>query len=171
LFSMDYWEAFFDNKDELQRARDYQLERVITIFPWIAIIDKFQHWIYENPSHSQERRTQVWMEIMNEFSSPVIDFSGLEEYRRFSWQRQLHLYEVPFYYIEYGIAQLGAIGLWMQFKKNREKALQNYIEALSLGGTRTLPELFAAAGLKFDFSPESVKELMLFVHSEMMKMA
>ena len=171
LFSMDYWEAFFDNRDELQRAKDYQLERVITIFPWIAVIDKFQHWIYENPSHTQEQRTQVWMEIMDEFSSPVIDFSGLEEYRRFSWQRQLHLYEVPFYYIEYGIAQLGAIGLWMQFKKNKEEALQHYIQALSLGGTRTLPQLFAAAGLKFDFSPEYVRELMSFVHGEMTKMA
>jgi oligoendopeptidase F len=170
LFSMDYWDVFFENKDELKRAKEYQLERVITIFPWIAIIDKFQHWVYENPTHSEEQRASVWMEILDEFSSPVIDFTGLEEYRRFGWQRQLHLYEVPFYYIEYGIAQLGAIGEWMQFKKNKQTALHNYIQALSFGGTKTLPRLFETAGLKFDFSPPYVGELMSFVHNEMVKL-
>jgi oligoendopeptidase F len=167
LFSMDYWDAFFENKDELRRAKEYQLERVITIFPWIAIIDKFQHWVYENPTHTEEQRASTWMGILNEFSSPVIDFSGLDEYRRYGWQRQLHLFEVPFYYIEYGIAQLGAIGLWMQFKKNKQAAINNYIQALSLGGTKTLPQLFEAAGLKFNFSPSYVSDLMSFVHDEM----
>jgi oligoendopeptidase F len=167
LFSMDYWDAFFDNNAELRRAKEYQLERVITIFPWIATIDKFQHWIYENPQHSEGERISSWMRILNEFSSPVIDFSGLETYRQYSWQRQLHLYEVPFYYIEYGIAQLGAIGLWMQFKRDRQTALNNYIAALSLGGTKTLPQLFDVAGLKFDFSPGYVSNLMSFVHDEM----
>ena len=167
LFSMDYWDVFFDNKNELKRAKEYQLERVITIFPWIAIIDKFQHWLYENPTHTEDQRASNWIKILNEFSSPAIDFSGLDDYRRYSWQRQLHLYEVPFYYIEYGIAQLGAIGLWMQFKKNKETALNNYIQALSFGGTKTLPGLFEAAGIKFDFSPVYVSELMSFVQDEM----
>jgi oligoendopeptidase F len=106
---------------------------------------------------------------MNEFTSIAMDVSGLEEYRRFSWQRQLHLFEVPFYYIEYGIAQLGAIGLWKQYKEDKDKAVQNYMNALKLGGTRTLPELFEAAGLKFDFSPDYISELMLFVKDEMEK--
>ncbi len=170
LFSMDYWNFFYDNKDELKRAKEYQLERVITIFPWIAIIDKFQHWVYENPSHTEDQRVSSWMRILNEFSSPAIDFSGLDEYRKYGWQRQLHLFEVPFYYIEYGIAQLGAIGLWMQFKKSKQAALNNYIKALSLGGTKTLPKLFEAAGLKFDFSPDYVSELMTFVLNEMNKL-
>jgi oligoendopeptidase F len=170
LFSMDNWDSFFDTKEELKRAKEYQLERVITIFPWIAIIDKFQHWVYENPAHTEDQRASAWMEILNEFSSPMIDFSGLEEYRKYAWQRQLHLFEVPFYYIEYGIAQLGAIGLWMQFKKNRQTALDNYVKALSLGGTKTLPQLFEAAGLKFNFSPVYVSELMSFVHEEMNKL-
>ena len=169
LFTMDHWDLFFDNKNDLARAREHQLERVITIFPWIATIDKFQHWIYENPTHTIEERKQKWMEILQEFSSQSVDWSGLQHYREFGWQRQLHLYEVPFYYIEYGIAQLGAIGLWMQYKKNKEKALSNYIQALSLGGTRTLPELYAAAGLKFDFSKEHIKQLMAFVSEEMEK--
>jgi oligoendopeptidase F len=170
LFSMDHWDVFFDNEEELKRAKEYQLERVITIFPWIAIIDKFQHWVYENPAHTEERRADTWMEILNEFTSPEIDFSGLDEYRKYGWQRQLHLFEVPFYYIEYGIAQLGAIGLWMQFKKNKNIALNNYIQALSLGGTVTLPQLFQKAGLKFDFSSQYVSELMSFVHDEMKQM-
>ena len=169
LFTMDHWELFFSDKNDLARAREHQLERVITIFPWIATIDKFQHWIYENPSHTLEQRKQKWMEILNEFSSQSVDWSGLEHYREFGWQRQLHLFEVPFYYIEYGIAQLGAIGLYMQYKKNKEKALSNYIQALSLGGTRTLPELYDAAGLKFNFSKEHIKELMAFVSAEMEK--
>ena len=148
LFSMDHWDVFFNNKEELKRAKEYQLERVITIFPWIAIIDKFQHWVYENPAHTEEQRASTWMEILNEFTSPEIDFSGLDEYRKYGWQRQLHLFEVPFYYIEYGIAQLGAIGLWMQFKKNKNTALNNYIQALSLGGTLTLPQLFEERRIK-----------------------
>ena len=171
LFSMDHWDSFFNNADDLKRARVHQLERVITIFPWIAIIDKFQHWIYENPVHTHEERTGAWTAILNEFKDDTIDYSGLETYRSNAWQRQLHLYEVPFYYIEYGIAQLGAIGMWMQYKKNKQDALNNYCNALSLGGTKTLPELYKTAGLEFDFSPEKIKVLMDFVSGEMEKVA
>ncbi len=167
LFSMNHWHVFFENKDELLRAKEQQLERVITIFPWIATIDKFQHWVYENPNHTIEERANQWLNIQQEFSSTAIDFTGLDEYRRFGWQRQLHLFEVPFYYIEYGIAQLGAIGLWQQYKQNPETAINNYITALQLGGTRTLPELFEAAGLAFNFSPAYISQLMLFVKKEM----
>ncbi|HSN07697.1 MAG TPA: M3 family oligoendopeptidase [Hanamia sp.] len=169
LFTMDHWDVFFNNKEDLKRAKEHQLERVITLFPWIAMIDKFQHWIYENPNHTLEERSKRWMEIFKEFSDNVIDYSGLEKYVENGWQKQLHLYEVPFYYIEYGIAQLGAIGLWMQYKNNPEKALDNYVNALSLGGTKTLPELYKAAGLKFDFSPENIKSLMEFVKDELEK--
>lgn len=167
LMSMDEWEIFFSDKNDLQRAKEHQLERVITIFPWIAIIDKFQHWIYENPSHTHEQRTDKWNEILQEFGDDVIDYSGLEEYRSNLWQKQLHLFEVPFYYIEYGIAQLGAIGMWMQFKNNRQLAIDNYCNALALGGTKTLPQLFETAGLQFDFSPERIKVLMDFVRKQM----
>ncbi|MDB5195891.1 MAG: oligoendopeptidase [Flaviaesturariibacter sp.] len=167
LMSMEYWDVYFDNPEDLRRAKEHQLERVLTIFPWIATIDKFQHWVYENPSHSLEERAENWRRIVNEYTSIAIDVSGLEEYREYSWQRQLHLFEVPFYYIEYGIAQLGAIGLWKQFKENKEKAIENYTNALSLGGTRTLPELYEAAGLKFSFAPDYISELMLFVHGEL----
>lgn len=163
LFSMDEWKVFFDSEEELNRAKEQQLERVLTIFPWIATIDKFQHWIYENPQHTSEERIANWRRILDEFTPSSLDVKGLDIYRDYSWQKQLHLYEVPFYYIEYGIAQLGAIDLWKQFKQNKEQALNNYIAALKLGGTRTLPQLFEAAGLEFDFSPAHIKELMAFV--------
>jgi len=167
LFSMNHWHVFFDNKEELARAKEQQLERVITIFPWIATIDKFQHWLYEHPQHTEEERAAQWLTILDEFTSPVLDMEGLENYRRFGWQRQLHLFEVPFYYIEYGIAQLGAIGLWQQYKKDPSVAINNYINALKLGGTKTLPELFNAADLSFDLSPAYIHELMLFVKQEL----
>jgi oligoendopeptidase F len=157
LFTMDHWDLFFENKNDLARARQHQLQRVITIFPWIATIDKFQHWIYENPRHQPEERKRKWMEILGEFSSHSVDWTGLQEFREIGWQKQLHLFEVPFYYIEYGIAQLGALGLWMQYKRNKDKALQNYIQSLSLGGTRTLPELYSAAGLKFGFAKDKIR--------------
>lgn len=167
LFTMDHWEVFFDSMEEMKRAKRHQLERVITIFPWIATIDKFQHWIYEHPNHSPEERKLNWLRILGEFSADTIDYSGLEAYRSFSWQRQLHLFEVPFYYIEYGIAQLGAIGMWKQYREDPVKALENYTRALSLGGTQTLPALYQAAGIDFDFSLEHINTLMLFVKKEL----
>ena len=167
LLSMDHWDVYFKDSEELRRAKIHQLERVITIFPWIAIIDKFQHWVYENPGHSLAEREENWLKILNDFSSPVVNQQGLEDFRATSWQRQLHLFEVPFYYIEYGIAQLGAIGMWMQYQQSPNQALENYIKALSLGGTKTLPELYEAAGLKFDLSPAHIKKLMDFVHAQM----
>ncbi|HNL64831.1 MAG TPA: M3 family oligoendopeptidase, partial [Ferruginibacter sp.] len=167
LMTMEEWDSFFSSEEDLRRAKEHQLERVITIFPWIAIIDKFQHWVYEHPSHTHDQRTDAWVSILKEFQDDVVDYSGLETYRSNLWQKQLHLFEVPFYYIEYGIAQLGAIGMWMQFRQNKQKALDNYCKALALGGTQTLPRLYEAAGLQFDFSPERIKVLMEFVKSEM----
>jgi oligoendopeptidase F len=170
LFTMNHWQSFFDNEEDLNRAKEHQLERTITIFPWIAIIDKFQHWVYENPMHTIEQRTASWKNIVAEFSTDSIDYTGLDMYRAIGWQRQLHLFEVPFYYIEYGIAQLGAIGMWMQYQKNPTQALENYMNALSLGGTKTLPELYKTAGIEFNFSPDYVKKLMDFTNQELEKL-
>ena len=167
LFTMDHWDVFFDNEEEMKRAKRHQLERVITIFPWIAIIDKFQHWVYENPSHTLDERRENWLNILNNFTSNAINHEGLENFRSYGWQKQLHLFEVPFYYIEYGIAQLGAIGMWKQYRQNPKQALENYMHALSLGGTKTLPELYKAAGIDFDFSHKNISELMQFVKNEL----
>ena len=170
LFSMQHWQPFFEKESDLNRAIEHQLERTITIFPWIAIIDKFQHWVYTNPAHTIEQRTNEWQNIVKEFSSKTLNQSGLKEFRAIGWQRQLHLFEVPFYYIEYGIAQLGAIGMWMQYQKNPKEALENYMNALALGGTKTLPELYQTAGLEFNFSPAYVKTLMEFTNQELEKL-
>ena len=163
LFSMEHWDVFFSNEKELQRAQLEEMERVISVLPWIATIDKYQHWLYTNPGHTVAQREAAWLNILNEFSTGITDWSGYEEYRTNFWQKQLHLFEVPFYYIEYGIAQLGAIAMWRQYRLNKEQALENYMSALSLGYTKTLKELYATAGIKFDFSPAYIKELADFV--------
>jgi oligoendopeptidase F len=166
LISMDYWNEFYTDAEELKRAKKDQLEKIISILPWIATVDKFQHWIYENPNHTNEERTESWMKIMKEFSSNLVDYSGLEYIQKSAWQKQLHIYEVPFYYIEYGMAQLGAIAIWRNYKKDPEKAVQQYMNALSLGYTRSIPEIYEAAGIKFDFSANYVKELLEFIKEE-----
>ena len=163
LFSMEHWEVFFSDDKELGRARLEELERAIGVLPWIAIIDKYQHWLYTHPGHSVIDRENAWQEVLNEFSTGITDWSGFEEFRLNQWQKQLHLFEVPFYYIEYGIAQLGALAMWRQYRLNKQQALDNYANALSLGYTKTLGELYSTAGIKFDFSPAYVKELSDYV--------
>ncbi len=163
LFSMEHWDVFFKDENELKRARLEEMERVISVLPWIATIDKYQHWIYTHPGHTVKEREENWMAILTEFSTGITDWSGFEEYRTNFWQKQLHLFEVPFYYIEYGIAQLGAMAMWRQYRQNKEQALSNYMKALSLGYTKTLRELYTAAGIKFDFSPAYIKEIANFV--------
>lgn len=163
LFTMEHWDVFYKDAAELQRAKIDELERVISVLPWIATIDKYQHWLYTHPGHTHEARENEWMKILAEFGTGVTDWSGFEDYRRSFWQKQLHLYEVPFYYIEYGIAQLGAIAMWRQYRGNKQQALDNYTAALSLGYTKTLDELYKTAGIRFDFSPAYVKELGDFV--------
>ncbi len=170
LFSMEHWDVFFKDEDELKRAQLEELERVISVLPWIATIDKYQHWLYTHPGHTNEERTTEWLKILNEFSNGLTDWSGFEDYRSVFWQKQLHLYEVPFYYIEYGIAQLGAIAMWRQYRENKEQAMDNYMKALSLGYTQTLPQLYEAAGIQFNFSPAYVSELGAFVKERLNEM-
>ena len=166
---MDYWDVFFPDVEELKRAKLEHMEKILGILPWIAMVDKFQHWVYENPKHSVKDRLDKWTEIADEFSSGVTDWSGLEEVRAVTWQKQLHLYEVPFYYIEYGMAQLGAIAVWRNYKTNPEKAVNQYMDALRLGYTKPISEIYSTAGIKFDFSVDYVRELAAFVKEEMAK--
>jgi oligoendopeptidase F len=169
LISMDHWDIFFENDDELNRAKREHLEDLIETLPWVATIDKFQHWLYEHPDHTLEERKKNWNLIFNTFSDTVTDWKGEEEARNYLWQKQLHLYEVPFYYIEYGMAQLGAIAIWKNYKQDRQKGLQGYMNALRLGYLKSIPEVYQAAGIKFDFSAEYIKELMEFVRQELIK--
>lgn len=166
LMSMEHWDVFFSNPEELKRAKRQQLEGVMDTLPWIAAIDKFQHWVYENPEHTVQQRYATWQNIMKDFGSRVINYEGLEGNLARRWQVQLHLYEVPFYYIEYGFAQLGAVAVWRNYKRDPKTAVDLYKKALALGYTKSIPEIYKAAGVKFDFSPAYIKELMDFVREE-----
>jgi len=170
LISMEHWNVFFTNADELKRAKKEQLDKSLKTLLWIAAVDKFQHWIYENPTHTVEERMVQWTTVINQFTSKEIDFSGLDDVRARGWQGQLHIFEVPFYYIEYGMAQLGAIAVWRNYKKDPAKALKEYEAALRLGYTKSIPEIYKTAGIEFNFSPAYVKELAEFVKSELDKL-
>lgn len=169
LISMDHWDVFFTNEAELKRAKREHLEDIIETLPWVATIDKFQHWLYEHHSHTTTERKTEWNKIFNAFADTITDWSGLETAKDYLWQKQLHLYEVPFYYIEYGMAQLGAIAVWRNFRKDPSKGLQGYQNALKLGNLRSIPEVYKAADIKFDFSQAYIKELMQFVREELAK--
>ena len=149
LITQPWWDKFYD-KEQADRARRSHLEGVVFLLPWIATIDSFQHWIYENPGHSREERAEVWLSIRDRFGSEM-DWTGYSDFREVSWQQQGHLYGVPFYYIEYGIAQLGSLQLWDTQLRDPQKALDDYANAMRLGGTKTLPDLFSAADLKLGF--------------------
>lgn len=167
LLTMDYWDVFFNNAEELKRAKIKQLAGVLKTLPWIATIDQFQHWIYTHPDATRTERSDNWTRIFNRFRSDVVDRSGLKKYTNGAWYRQLHLFEVPFYYIEYGFAQLGAIAIWKRYRENPDAAIAAYQDALKLGYTKTIPEMYAAAGIAFDFTPEYVGELTQFVKGEL----
>lgn len=167
LISMDAWNIFFTNEEDLKRAKREHLEDILETLPWVATIDKFQHWIYENPNHSLEERKESWNAILNQFSDSITDWKGQEESKDYLWQKQLHLYEVPFYYIEYGMAQLGAVAIWRNYKQDKQKGLQGYLNALKLGYMKSIPEVYAAANIRFDFSRAYISELMAFVKGEL----
>ena len=170
LISMDKWDVFFKNKDELKRAKQYQLRDVLKTLPWVAVVDQFQHWIYTNPDHTTEERTEAWKQIFKPFGNNFVDWSGYEQALGNLWQKQLHIFEVPFYYIEYGIAQLGAIAVWKNYKENPKEGLEAYLSALKLGYTKPIRDIYETAGIKFDFSREYVHELAEFISSELKKL-
>jgi oligoendopeptidase F len=169
LLTMDHWHLVYKDPEELRRAKRDHLERVISILPWVATVDAFQHWAYEHPDHTPEQRTTAWLDIHGRFGGRVTDWSGYGEQRAMLWQKQLHIFEVPFYYIEYGIAQLGAIGVWRNYKRGPAQAVEQYMNALKLGYTRTLPEIYETAGVRFDLGAENVRGLIGFVREELEK--
>ncbi|MBF0523040.1 MAG: M3 family oligoendopeptidase [Candidatus Omnitrophica bacterium] len=159
LLGGNFLSQFYPNTEDLKRSHNSQLEDMVSILVWVAIVDAFQFWIYENPKHSPEERKNAWLAIRKRFSADTVDWSGLKDEESYLWHRQLHIFEVPFYYIEYAIAQLGALQIWFNSKNNWDLALRDYKKALSFGGARPLPELFKAAGIRFDFSRETIAPL------------
>ena len=165
LLAADKLGEFYGEEEE-RRARRTHLEGVVGVFPWIATIDAFQHWVYTSPGHDREDRRAAWNGLMGRFGGDV-DWSGLGEARRCRWQRQLHVFIHPFYYVEYGIAQIGALQVWVNARKDAAGAIARYRRALALGGSRPLPELFAAAGCRWDFGRESLRPLLAAVEEEL----
>ncbi len=166
LLGGKYLDVFY-NENDVKRSKEDHFEGVVFVLVWVAIIDAFQHWIYENPQHNQEERKQAWLDIRNRFDTDSVDWSGFEDVQNYMWHRQLHIFEVPFYYIEYGIAQLGALQLWLNSNKDQAQAIEAYRHALSLGGARPLPELYRTAGIKFDFTRETIAPLMEAIEAEL----
>ena len=170
LISMDHWDVYFDNPEELKRAKKDQLKDVLKTLPWVAVVDQFQHWIYTNPEHTSEQRAQAWKNIFEPFGNNFADWSEHSFSLENLWQKQLHIFEVPFYYIEYGLAQLGAIAVWKNYKNDPETGLSKYLDALKLGYTKTIKEIYETAGIEFNFSATYVKELADFIKSELQKL-
>ncbi|MDX2037340.1 MAG: M3 family oligoendopeptidase [Isosphaeraceae bacterium] len=156
---------FYDDADA-KRSYQQLLEGIVLILPWIATVDAFQHWIYHHPNHTRDDRARAWTDLLDRFGNNV-DWSGHEEARAHGWHRQLHIFLYPFYYIEYGIAQLGALQIWQRGLTDRPAAVRDYRRALAIGGARPLPELFEAAGAKFDFSASAIEPLMRAVGDEL----
>lgn len=165
LITMDRWLAFY-GEDDHKRAMKEHLEDIIRMMPWIAQVDEFQHWLYENPNHTREERSAKWMQLNKEYGTGLTDWTGFEDLLQTSWQRQLHIFEVPFYYIEYGIAQLGALGVWKNYIQDPKQAISDYKAALSLAYTKSIPEVYATANIRFDFGKEHISRLMDFVEKQ-----
>lgn len=168
LLGNEFIEEFYA-APEANRARRTHLEGIVGIFPWIATVDAFQHWIYTHPRHTRAERTTAWIDLMNRFGGDV-DWRGHESVRANLWHRQLHIFLHPFYYVEYGIAQLGALQVWANSKRDKARALSDYKSSLQLGGSRPLPELFGAAGCKFEFDRGTIAPLVELVRSELEKL-
>jgi oligoendopeptidase F len=168
LLGNEFIEEFYSAADA-NRARRVHLEGVVGVFPWIATVDAFQHWIYTHPNHTRAERAAAWLELMDRFGDDV-DWSGYEAARANLWHRQLHIFLHPFYYIEYGIAQLGALQVWANSKRDKAKALNDYKKSLALGGSRPLPELFSAAGCQFEFSTRTIQPLTKLLRDELKKL-
>src|SRR5581483_4236229 len=166
LMANPYLEVFYKKPEDLSYAKTKHLEDVITLLPWIATIDAFQHWIYTHPDHKRQERSAYWLHLRERFGGKE-DWTGLEEIKASLWHRQLHIFEVPFYYIEYAIAQLGALQVWRNFRKDKAEGVRLYKKGLSVGGTQTLPEIFQTAGIKFDFSLKMIAPLMEEVEKEL----
>jgi oligoendopeptidase F len=167
LFGNPHLGIFYRNDEDANRSRVKQLERVVEIFPWVATVDGFQHWIYTHPEHTSEERAEKWLDITGRFELKL-DWSGInKDIKKYTWHKQLHIFEVPFYYIEYAIAQLGALMLYRIYKGDQRKAVRQYLSALALGGSRSPQELFKAAGIKMDFSFENLSSLMEMIETEL----
>lgn len=162
----------FYSPDDAARAQIEHLESDILFWPYMAVVDSFQHWVYENPRMSADPAAcdDHWSRLWDRFM-PGINWQGLEEEKASGWHRKLHIHVLPFYYIEYGIAQLGAVQVWRNSLDDNQQALTDYRRALSLGATRSLPELFQTAGAKFAFKADILGEAVELMEKKIEELA
>lgn len=167
FLSMPYWDVFYQDEADLKKAKREQLESAVKMLPWFMIVDAFQHWIYLNPEHTVEEREEYFLSLLERFDTGV-NWDGLEKYKKLNWLFQLHIFEVPFYYIEYGISQLGALSIYRNYKKlGKKEALKKYENFLKLGYTKPVDKIYETAGINFDFSEKNITELVNFVKEEL----
>lgn len=166
LLTMENWKLYYPNEEDFKKAKREQLEGTLSFLPWCMIVDAFQHWIYLNPNHTAEERREYFAKLSNRFETGI-DWSGLENYFKLGWMFQLHIFEVPFYYIEYGMAQLGALAVYKNYKENGKKAIEAYQHFLETGYRLPVRNVYEAAGIRFDFSEQNLRELVDFVKAEL----
>lgn len=166
LFCMEHWDVFYNKEEEKNAAIKRHIEGILGTFSSVSIIDSFQHWIYENPSHTHQERCNQYLALQNRFGNSIIDWTDLEKYKKYMWQKVLHIYHVPFYYIEYAFAQLGAVAMYKQYKDNKKSAIENYKNALKLGYTKPIGDIYKEAGIKFDFSEQYIADIIGFLKEE-----
>lgn len=164
-------EGGFYSEADARRAVANHLERCLMFWPYMAVVDAFQHWVYANPdlAMSGDACDAEWARLWDRFM-PGVDWSGLEADKANGWHRKLHIHVIPFYYVEYGLAQLGALQVWLNAKNDRQSAIAQYRHALSLAGSRALPDLFAAAGAKFAFDTGTMKAVVSAMEDELKRL-
>ncbi|HME51186.1 MAG TPA: M3 family metallopeptidase [Candidatus Lokiarchaeia archaeon] len=173
LFLQDHLQEFYTDVADIKRARLEDLERSVRSMPWFMIIDAFQHWIYvTKPDHAPRERTDFFKSLVDRFeTSTGIDYSGLDVEASAMWYRQTHVFQSPFYYIEYAIAQLAAYGIYKNYRERGHEAIDQYDAFLHEGYSKSLPELFDIAGVKFDFSKDYIQGLVDFLRDEFKSIA
>ncbi|WP_246625222.1 M3 family oligoendopeptidase [Fictibacillus nanhaiensis] len=167
FFTMDRWDAFYKSEEELNRAKKDQLKQAVMGLPFFMVVDQFQHWLYQNPNHSWEERNKKFGELKDRYNATIVQWDGFEDLKEKEWMYILHIFELPYYFIEYAIAQLGALQMYKLYKENPIETIENYRKALQLGSSKSLPEVYKAAGITFDFSPETISQIMEFVAQEL----
>ncbi len=165
MLSMPHWNVCYKDNDDFRKARYDQIEDALRFFPWCMVVDAFQQEIYTK-ADTAELREKAFLDVMDRFSAGV-DWDGLKDEKTAQWLFQLHIFEVPFYYIEYGIAQLGALAMYRQYKKHPVQAVENYKKFLHLGHQVPLSDLYAEAGIELKFTREYIKDLVDFIREEL----
>jgi len=160
MLTMPFWgraEGGYYEPADADRARVEHLEKILQFWPYMAVVDGFQHWVYTHPDAAADLDAcdAAWTALEDRFQ-PSIDMRGLEQDKAHGWQRKLHIFLYPFYYVDYGMAQVGALQIWGNMRKDQPAALAAYKRGLALGGTASLPELYAASGAEFRFDEDTL---------------